>query len=170
MDTPLTYPVGTGNVIGSHSAQDFVWAGRAEGSQEQATGETATHTPAETNTPYTGPISEPLGTEVQFGAEKGIIRAISKTLGLSDWVITASAIIGGVIIIISSWSAAVASLSDFPLIGGIINKTGAWINNKSTSEKILILGVGLTLTWLGATHGSLKLRYGGATESKGSSS
>ena len=30
MNEPITYPVGTGNVIGSHSAQDFVWAGRAE--------------------------------------------------------------------------------------------------------------------------------------------
>ena len=54
MNEPITYPVGNGNVIGSHSAQDFVWAGRAEGGHEQATGETATHTPM-SEEPYTEP-------------------------------------------------------------------------------------------------------------------
>ena len=68
MNEPITYPVGNGNVIGSHSAQDFVWAGRAEGGHEQATGETATHTPM-SEEPYAGPITEPLGSEIHYGAD-----------------------------------------------------------------------------------------------------
>ena len=36
---------------------------------ENSTGETATHTPADTNTPYAGPITEPIGSEIHFGAD-----------------------------------------------------------------------------------------------------
>ena len=90
MNAPLTYPVGTGNVIGSHSAQDFIWAGRAEG-------ETATHTPEETNTPYAGPITEPIGSEIKYGAEKirwSTLKTLNYYIGGAAVVIGLGGILG----------------------------------------------------------------------------
>ena len=68
MNEPITYPVGNGNVIGSHSAQDFVWAGRAEGGHENHWRNGHSHTDVEE--PYTfGQVTEPLGSEIHFGAD-----------------------------------------------------------------------------------------------------
>ena len=143
MDTPLTYPVGTGNVIGSHSAQDFVWAGRAEGSHEQATGETATHTPAETNTPYTGPISEPLGSDVQFGAE-GTNWSLSIILGGFAAVVG----IGGFLGLVLS-----KQLSDIPFLGTILTSVKSSWDSKDMINKFLMIGTFTSLVYFGTQTG-----------------
>ena len=147
--TRLTYPVGNGNVIGSHSAQDFIWAGRAEG-------ETATHTPEETNTPYAGPITEPSGSEIKYGAEK-IKWSSIKTL---NYYIGAAAVIigvGGIIGILSSQWAASAPLG----IGSVFKGVNDSFKSKDFVSKALMLSTFGVLIYLGWTAGSMTHRYTG---------
>ena len=140
MNEPITYPVGTGNVIGSHSAQDFVWAGRAEGSQAQATGETATHTPADTNTPYAGPITEPIGSDVHFGAE-GSNLPLPMILGGFAFIVGAGGFLG---LLLSN------QLSDLPFgLGTIISGVKSSWNSKDLVNKTLMLGTYTALVYLG---------------------
>jgi hypothetical protein len=148
MNEPITYPVGTGNVIGSHSAQDFVWAGRAEGSQEQATGETATHTPTDTNTPYDGPITEPIGSDVRFGAEAK--RDINLPMLLGGFA-TIAGIYGITGIVLGFvWPAGVADLPWF-LGGGIIRGVvNSWAK-KDLANKMLMSLTYISLVYLGTT-------------------
>jgi hypothetical protein len=156
MNEPITYPVGTGNVIGSHSAQDFVWAGRAEGSQEQATGETATHTPADTNTPYAGPITEPIGSDVHFGAEK-VSWSTIKTL---NYYIGAAAIIigvGGFVGILSTQLRANKLWGVGTLFTGVKD---SW-DSKDIWSKTLMLTTFGSLVYLGWTASTMTYRYSG---------
>ena len=140
MNEPITYPVGTGNVIGSHSAQDFVWAGRAEGSQEQATGETATHTPADTNTPYAGPITEPIGSDVQFSAE-GRKMSWPMAFGIVGVVV---AITGVVSLIFGKW------IEDIPVIGSVVKAVRSSWGAKNTPQAIWMLSTIALVGYLGA--------------------
>ena len=151
MNEPITYPVGTGNVIGSHSAQAFVWAGRAEGSQEQATGETATHTPADTNTPYAGPITEPIGSDVQFSAEKFGIKGFNQYVGVIATVIG----VGGIIGILSSQWAALAPLG----IGSIFKGVNNSFKSKDFISKALMLLTFTSLTYLGLNTTLLSWKF-----------
>ena len=151
MNNPVTYPVGTGNVIGSHSAQDFVWAGRAEGSQEQATGETATHTPADTNTPYAGPITEPIGSDVQFSAEKFGIKGFNQYVGAIATIIG----VGGIIGILSSQWAALAPLG----IGSIFKGVNNSFKSKDFISKALMLLTFTSLTYLGLNTTLLSWKF-----------
>lgn len=140
MNEPITYPVGNGNVIGSHSAQDFVWAGRAEGSQEQTSGETATHTPADTNTPYAGPITEPIGSDVHFGAES---RKMSwpMTFGIVGVIV---AITGVASIIFGQW------IEDVPVIGAVVKAVRSSWDNKNTPQALWMLSTLALIGYLGA--------------------
>ena len=140
MNNPVTYPVGTGNVIGSHSAQDFVWAGRAESSQEQATGETATHTPADTNTPYDGPITEPIGSDVQFSAE-GRKMSWPMAFGIVGVVV---AITGVVSLIFGKW------IEDIPVIGSVVKAVRSSWDAKNTPQAIWMLSTIALVGYLGA--------------------
>ena len=139
MNEPVTYPVGNGNVIGSHSAQDFVWAGRAEGAQEQATGETATHTPM-SEEPYTGPITEPLGSEIHFGAEA---RKMSwpMAFGIVGVVV---AITGVVSLIFGKW------IEDVPVIGTVVKAVRSSWDAKNTPQAIWMLSTIALVGYLGA--------------------
>lgn len=140
MNEPITYPVGNGNVIGSHSAQDFVWAGRAEGSQEQTSGETATHTPADTNTPYAGPITEPVGSDVHFGAE-GSNLPLPMILGGFAFIVGAGGFLG---LLLSN------QLSDLPFgVGTIISGVKSSWDSKDLVNKTLMLGTYTSLVYLG---------------------
>jgi hypothetical protein len=143
MNEPITYPVGTGNVIGSHSAQDFVWAGRAEGSQAQTSGETATHTPADTNTPYTGPITEPIGSDVHFGAEG------KKDISLTMWISSFATIVGvgGLLgITLSQY------LGDLPIgIGYIMKNIKISWDSKDFANKTLMALTYVSLIYLGGS-------------------
>ena len=140
MNEPITYPVGNGNVIGSHSAQDFVWAGRAEGSQEQTSGETATHTPADTNTPYAGPITEPIGSDVHFGAE-GSNLPLPMILGGFAFIVGAGGFLG---LLLSN------QLSDLPFgLGTIISGVKSSWDSKDLVNKTLMLGTYTALVYLG---------------------
>ncbi len=149
MNEPVTYPVGNGNVIGSHSAQDFVWAGRAEGAQEQATGETATHTPM-SEEPYTGPITEPLGSEIHFGAEA---RKMSwpMAFGIVGVVI---AITGVVSLIFGKW------IEDVPVIGSVVKAVRSSWDAKNTPQAIWMLSTLALVGYLGAYtwHNQISLR------------
>jgi hypothetical protein len=140
MNEPITYPVGTGNVIGSHSAQDFVWAGRAEGSQEQTSGETATSTPADTNTPYAGPITEPIGSDVHFGAES---RKMSwpMTFGIVGVIV---AITGVASIIFGQW------IEDVPVIGAVVKAVRSSWDTKNTPQALWMLSTLALIGYLGA--------------------
>lgn len=149
MNEPITYPVGTGNVIGSHSAQDFVWAGRAEGSQAQATGETATHTPADTNTPYAGPITEPIGSDVHFGAEKFGIKGFNQYVGVVATVIGLGGIVGIV-------------LSDYitiPLIGPMLSGVSDSFKSKDFIGKTLMVLTFGSLIYLGSNTTLLSWKF-----------
>lgn len=149
MNEPITYPVGTGNVIGSHSAQDFVWAGRAEGSQEQATGETATHTPADTNTPYAGPITEPIGSDVHYGAEKFGIKGFNQYVGVVATVIGLGGIVGIV-------------LSDYitiPLIGPMLSGVSDSFKSKDFIGKTLMVLTFGSLIYLGSNTTLLSWKF-----------
>ncbi len=139
MNEPITYPVGNGNVIGSHSAQDFVWAGRAEGSQEQTSGETATHTPM-SEEPYTGPITEPLGSDVHFGAES---RKMSwpMTFGIVGVIV---AITGVASIIFGQW------IEDVPVIGAVVKAVRSSWDNKNTPQALWMLSTLALIGYLGA--------------------
>ena len=140
MNEPITYPVGNGNVIGSHSAQDFVWAGRAEDSQEQTSGETATHTPADTNTPYAGPITEPIGSDVHFGAE-GSNLPLPMILGGFAFIVGAGGFLG---LLLSN------QLSDLPFgLGTIISGVKSSWDSKDLVNKTLMLGTYTALVYLG---------------------
>jgi len=140
MNEPITYPVGNGNVIGSHSAQDFVWAGRAEGSQEQTSGETATHTPADTNTPYAGPITEPIGSDVHFGAES---RKMSwpMTFGIVGVIV---AITGVASIMFGQW------IEDVPVIGAVVKAVRSSWDTKNTPQALWMLSTLALIGYLGA--------------------
>jgi len=153
MNEPITYPVGNGNVIGSHSAQDFVWAGRAEGGHEHATGETATHTPM-SEEPYTGPITEPIGSEIHYGAEKFGIKGFNQYVGVVATVIGLGGIVG---ILIGGQK----FVQDIPwyLGGEIIRGVKASWDSKDTTNKILM---GLTfgsLLYLGSSTGLLSYKF-----------
>jgi len=139
MNEPVTYPVGNGNVIGSHSAQDFVWAGRAEGAQEQATGETATHTPM-SEEPYTGPITEPLGSDVHFGAE-GRKMSWPMAFGIVGVVV---AITGVVSLIFGKW------IEDVPVIGSVVKAVRSSWDAKNTPQAIWMLSTIALVGYLGA--------------------
>jgi hypothetical protein len=149
MNEPITYPVGTGNVIGSHSAQDFVWAGRAEGSQAQTSGETATHTPADTNTPYTGPITEPIGSDVHYGAEKFGIKGFNQYVGVVATVIGLGGIVGIV-------------LSDYitiPLIGPMLSGVSDSFKSKDFIGKTLMVLTFGSLIYLGSNTTLLSWKF-----------
>ena len=154
MNEPITYPVGTGNVIGSHSAQDFVWAGRAEGSQEQTSGETATHTPADTNTPYAGPITEPVGSDVHYGAEKFGIKGFNQYVGFVATVIG----FGGLVVIVIGGQ---KFIQDIPwyLGGEIIRGVKTSWDSKDVSNKILMLLTFGSLAYLGSNTTLLSWKF-----------
>ena len=149
MNEPVTYPVGNGNVIGSHSAQDFVWAGRAEGAQEQATGETATHTPM-SEEPYTGPITEPLGSEIHYGAEKFGIKGFNQYIGIVATVIGIGGIAG---IILSNY------LGDIPFFGPMLSGVSTSFKSKDFLGKTLMLLTFTSLVYLGSTTGLLSYKF-----------
>ena len=254
MNEPITYPVGTGNVIGSHSAQDFVWAGRAESdvgykdgtytlgelktvedathdqcdengidgtscggkmisvpaipnyhgrtkrhlmcqehihnywgaiawyeqennlnrimgqgsklrfndmSNSHHSAETATHTPADTNTPYDGPITEPIGSDVQFSADGKNSWSMAKT---SNYFIGICAIIAGTV--------SVLGLVSTPLMDDSLRGLGfgtyfkgvktSW-NSKDRYSKTLMLATFGTLIYLGAITSLYTDRYSGRT-------
>ena len=208
MNEPITYPVGTGNVIGSHSAQDFVWAGRAESMslnenntiicnkcnadvesdpvyatltlscdcgnvlyEDNSDGpydmadyfgaETATSTPADTNTPYTGPITEPIGSDVHFGADGKNSWSMAKT---SNYFIGICAIIAGTV--------SVLGLVSTPLMDDSLRGLGfgtyfkgvktSW-NSKDMYSKTLMLATFGTLIYLGAITSLYTYRYSGRT-------
>jgi hypothetical protein len=154
MNEPITYPVGTGNVIGSHSAQDFVWAGRAEGSQAQTSGETATHTPADTNTPYAGPITEPIGSDVHYGAEKFGIKGFNQYVG-----VVATAIgIGGVASILIGGQKFVQDIPWY-LGGEIIRGVKTSWNAKDAANKTLMLLTFGSLLYLGSNTTLLSWKF-----------
>ena len=196
MNEPITYSVGNGNVIGSHSAQDFVWAGRAEGSQEQficpecrrastksktsqvcvrceseyqsglnppmrvpwpgddgyyaeTTGETATHTPADTNTPYAGPITEPVGSDVHFGAEKFGIKGFNQYVGFVATVIGLGGIVGIV-------------LSDYitiPILGPMLSGVSESFKSKDVVGKTLMILTFGSLIYLGGNTTLLSWKF-----------
>lgn len=149
MNEPITYPVGNGNVIGSHSAQDFVWAGRAEGSQEQTSGETATHTPADTNTPYAGPITEPIGSDVHFGAEKFGIKGFNQYVGFVATVIGLGGIVGIV-------------LSDYitiPILGPMLSGVSESFKSKDVVGKTLMILTFGSLIYLGGNTTLLSWKF-----------
>ena len=149
MNEPITYPVGTGNVIGSHSAQDFVWAGRAEGSLEQTSGETATHTPAETNTPYAGPITEPIGSDVHYGAEKFGIKGFNQYVGFVATVIGLGGIVGIV-------------LSDYitiPILGPMLSGVSESFKSKDVMGKTLMILTFGSLIYLGGNTTLLSWKF-----------
>ena len=156
MNEPITYPVGTGNVIGSHSAQDFVWAGRAEGSQEQTSGETATHTPADTNTPYAGPITEPVGSDVHYGAEKvswSTIKTLNYYIGTAAIIIG----VGGFVGILSTQLRANKLWGVGTLFTGVKD---SW-DSKDIWSKTLMLTTFGSLVYLGWTASTMTYRYSG---------
>ena len=137
--TRLTYPVGNGNVIGSHSAQDFIWAGRAEG-------ETATHTPEETNTPYAGPITEPIGSEIHYGAE--VKRDVNLPMWLGGFA-TIAGIVGITGIVLGFvWPDGVADIPWF-LGGGIIRGVVNSWDTKDLANKMLMSMTYISLVYLG---------------------
>jgi len=142
MNEPITYPVGNGNVIGSHSAQDFVWAGRAEGGHEHATGETATHTPM-SEEPYAGPITEPLGSEIHYGAEKEG-RDVSLTMWISGFATVVG--IGGLLgITLSKY------LGDLPVgIGALMTSIKTSWDSKDFANKTLMALTYVSLVYLGS--------------------
>ena len=154
MNEPITYPVGTGNVIGSHSAQDFVWAGRAEGSQEQATGETATHTPTDTNTPYSGPIAEPIGSDVQFSAEKFGIKGFNQYVGAIATVIG----VGGIVGIVLGGQKFI-QLVPWWLGGDYIKGVKISWDSKDWSNKTLMVLTFGSLVYLGSNTGLLSWKF-----------
>ena len=143
MNEPITYPVGNGNVIGSHSAQDFVWAGRAEGGHEQATGETATHTPM-SEEPYTGPITEPLGSEIHFGADGK--RDVSMPMLIGGFATLVG--IGGLAGILIGGQKFVEDIPWY-LGGGIIRGVKASWDSKDGANKILMGMTYVALLYLG---------------------
>ena len=148
MNEPITYPVGNGNVIGSHSAQDFVWAGRAEGGHEQATGETATHTPM-SEEPYTGPITEPIGSEIHYGAEKFGIKGFNQYVGFVATVIGLGGIVGIV-------------LSDYitiPLIGPMLSGVSDSFKSKDFIGKTLMVLTFGSLVYLGSATTALSWKF-----------
>ena len=201
MNNPVTYPVGTGNVIGSHSAQDFVWAGRAESMSVNENGtiicnqcnadvesdpvyatltlscdcgnvlyednsdgpydmadyfgaETATHTPADTNTPYAGPITEPIGSDVHYGAEKFGIKGFNQYVG-----VVATAIgIGGVASILIGGQKFVQDIPWY-LGGEIIRGVKTSWNAKDAANKTLMLLTFGSLLYLGSNTTLLSWKF-----------
>jgi len=131
-----TFVNGTGNVIGSHSAQDFTWAGRAET-------ETATHSP-EMEQPFAGPITEPLGSEVQFGADGK--RDVSMPMLLGGFATLVG--IGGLFGIAFG---GLKFVEDIPwyLGGGIIRGVQTSWSSKDGANKMLMGMTYIALLYLG---------------------
>ena len=121
--------------------------------------ETATHTP-EMEQPYTGPITEPLGSEVQFGAEKG-----SRGVSLTMWISGCATIvgIGGLLGIAFS-----KYLDDLPFgIGTIMKSVKTSWNSKDSVNKILMALTYTSLTYLGFVVAYQQVTLKGASMSKG---
>lgn len=149
-----TFVNGTGNVIGSHSAQDFTWAGRAEG-------ETATHTP-DMEQPYKGPVTEPLGSAVQFGAERK--KDVSLPLLIGGFATLVG--IGGLAGILIGGQKFVEDIPWY-LGGGIIRGVKTSWNSKDGANKILMAMTYTSLTYLGFVVAYQQVTLKGASMSKG---
>jgi len=146
-----TFVNGTGNVIGSHSAQDFTWAGRAET-------ETATHSP-EMEQPYAGPTTEPFGSEVQFGAERKKNVSMPLLMGSFAAIVGFGGLLG---LTLSN------QLDDLPFgIGALMKSIKISWDSKDFANKTLMAMTYISLFYLGSVVFLQQKTIQGASMSKG---